>query len=132
MANDTYSAHQQIDFTTHQESNCSVITLVDFTTHQESNCSVVTLVVEGDDEGYQESISSLVTLPLEISEGKLENGRLFATYGDHGYFLPIDEEELDRLNRNHFKYFLLYSCKHFLSPITNPQNILDLGCGSGM
>jgi hypothetical protein len=104
MANDTSSAHQQIGFTTHQ----------------------------GDDEGYQESSCSLVTLPPEIIEGKLENGRCFATYGNHEYLLPMDKKELNRLDLNHEKYYLLYNGKRFLSPITNPKNILDLGCGTGM
>jgi hypothetical protein len=134
MANDTSSAHQQIGFTTHQGDD-EVVTLVDFTTHQGDD-EVVTLVDfnthQRDVEGYQESSCSLVTLPPEIIEGKLENGRRFATYGNHEYLLPMDEKELNRLDLNHEKYYLLYNGKHFLSPITNPKNILDLGCGTGM
>lgn len=47
--------------------------------------------------------------------------------------MPIDDPELDRLDMNHAKYFLLYRKKLFLSPLgPDPQEILDIGCGTGM
>jgi hypothetical protein len=48
------------------------------------------------------------------------------------YGLPIDEEELDRIDMSHAKYIMLLEKKLFLAPITpNPQRILDLGTGTG-
>jgi len=49
------------------------------------------------------------------------------------YGLPIDEEELDRIDMSHAKYIMLLEKKLFLAPITpNPQRILDLGTGTGI
>lgn len=52
---------------------------------------------------------------------------MFAEYG-----MPIDEEELDRIDLKHRLYTMLLGEKLFLAPIQpNPQRILDLGTGSG-
>jgi ubiquinone/menaquinone biosynthesis C-methylase UbiE len=49
------------------------------------------------------------------------------------YGLPIDEEELDRIDMSHAKYVMLMEKKLFLAPISkNPQTILDLGTGTGI
>ena len=46
--------------------------------------------------------------------------------------MPIDEEELDRIDMSHAKYFMLLKKRLFLAPITTqPQKILDLGTGTG-
>lgn len=48
------------------------------------------------------------------------------------YGMPIDEEELDRIDLKHRLYTLLLDEKLFVAPINpNPQRILDLGTGSG-
>jgi SAM-dependent methyltransferase len=47
--------------------------------------------------------------------------------------LPVDEEEMDRLDLQHRKYELLIGDRHFLAPIgDSPQQILDLGTGTGI
>jgi methylase of polypeptide subunit release factors len=49
------------------------------------------------------------------------------------YGLPIDEEELDRIDMSHAKYVILLEKRLFLAPITpSPQRILDLGTGTGI
>jgi hypothetical protein len=49
------------------------------------------------------------------------------------YGLPIDEEELDRIDMSHAKYVMLMEKKLFLAPIiSNPQKVLDLGTGTGI
>jgi ubiquinone/menaquinone biosynthesis C-methylase UbiE len=49
------------------------------------------------------------------------------------YGLPMDDDELDRLDMNHHKYTLLQGNKLFLAPISpTPQKILDLGTGTGI
>jgi methylase of polypeptide subunit release factors len=49
------------------------------------------------------------------------------------YGLPIDEEELDRLDMNHEKYLRLLNNNLFLAPIgRNPQAILEIGTGTGI
>ena len=49
------------------------------------------------------------------------------------YGLPIDEEELDRIDMSHAKYGMLLGKRLFLAPITSqPQKILDIGTGTGI
>jgi ubiquinone/menaquinone biosynthesis C-methylase UbiE len=44
----------------------------------------------------------------------------------------MDDQELDRMDLCHTKYYALLKQRRFLSPIgENPQRILDLGCGTG-
>lgn len=44
----------------------------------------------------------------------------------------MDDQELDRMDLCHTKYFALLKQRRFLAPISdNPQRILDLGCGTG-
>jgi SAM-dependent methyltransferase len=49
------------------------------------------------------------------------------------YGLPIDDQELDRLDMAHAKYHLM-SGGHYLAPIAliNPKRILDIGTGTGI
>jgi hypothetical protein len=45
----------------------------------------------------------------------------------------MDEIELERLDLNHEKYSIMYKRRLYLCPLEDdPQNILDIGCGSGM
>lgn len=43
----------------------------------------------------------------------------------------MDEDELDRIDMAHAKYFILLDKKRWLAPIHNPQKVLDLACGTG-
>lgn len=46
--------------------------------------------------------------------------------------MPMDEEEMDRIDMSHAKYFMLLEKKRFLAPIDpNVQKVLDLGTGTG-
>lgn len=46
--------------------------------------------------------------------------------------MPIDEDELDRIDLKHRLYTILLGERLFLAPIgENPQRVLDLGTGSG-
>ena len=48
------------------------------------------------------------------------------------YGLPIDEDELDRIDMSHAKYNLVLEQELFIAPIaSHPQKILDLGTGTG-
>ncbi|KAH9222060.1 S-adenosyl-L-methionine-dependent methyltransferase [Leptodontidium sp. 2 PMI_412] len=73
------------------------------------------------------------TLSSTIARGVEEHGRTYAAYGNEEYGLPIDEEELDRIDMSHAKYVMLLEKKLFLAPITeSPQKILDIGTGTGI
>lgn len=44
----------------------------------------------------------------------------------------MDDQELDRIDLCHTKYYALLEKKSYLAPISeNPQRIMDLGCGTG-
>jgi ribosomal protein L11 methylase PrmA len=48
------------------------------------------------------------------------------------YGFPMDDQELDRMDLCHAKYYALLDKRRYLAPITDdPQRILDLGCGTG-
>lgn len=56
--------------------------------------------------------------------------RLTNTVQEYG--APMDEQEKDRIDMAHAKYFMLLEKKRWLAPIPeNPQKVLDLGCGTG-
>ncbi|CZR67430.1 related to methyltransferase [Phialocephala subalpina] len=78
--------------------------------------------------------SSLTSVTSSILKGKVEEGgRTYAVYGKEEYGLPMDEQELDRIDMCHAKYYALLNKKRFLAPLPkNPQKILDLGCGTGI
>ena len=88
-----------------------------------------------DDEAYAESTTTsyVASIASEISRGVLENERIYPNYGNHNYGMPVDEAEMDRMDLQHRKYELLLNDRHFLAPIgDSPQNILDLGTGTGI
>ena len=87
------------------------------------------------DEAYAESTTAsfVTSIKSEVSRGVLENERLYPSYGQHDYGMPIDEDELDRMDLQHRKYEMVIGDKHFLAPIgPTPQRILDLGTGTGI
>ncbi|TAQ88305.1 hypothetical protein B7494_g3397 [Chlorociboria aeruginascens] len=56
-----------------------------------------------------------------------ENGRRYI--GD--YYMPIDEDELSRLQLVHRIYFQLFDGELTTVPLRNPSKILDIGTGAG-
>jgi SAM-dependent methyltransferase len=90
---------------------------------------------DSSDEAYAESTTTsyVTSIASEISKGVLENDRIYPNYGKHSYGMPMDEDEMDRLDLQHRKYELVIGDKHFLAPIgPTPQRILDLGTGTGI
>ncbi|KAN0115171.1 S-adenosyl-L-methionine-dependent methyltransferase [Hyaloscypha variabilis] len=84
-------------------------------------------------DGVSTAGSSTASVSSSIVQGVDEYGRRYASYGNVGYGMPIDEDELDRIDLKHRLYTLLLDEMHFLAPIgRNPQRILDLGTGSGI
>ena len=91
--------------------------------------------VDFTDEAYAESLNTsyVTSIASEVSRGVVENERLYPSYGQHRYGMPIDEDEKDRMDLQHGKYALLLGGRHFLAPIgPAPKRILDLGTGTGM
>ena len=87
------------------------------------------------DSGYAESNTSsyLTSIASSIRRGVTEHGRVYPTYGKHLYGMPMDEQELDRNDFQHYKWLLLLEGKLHLAPIPDSvQKILDLGTGTGI
>src|SRR5947209_3011043 len=90
---------------------------------------------ELSDEGYASSTTTsyVSSIASEIRKDIEENGRMYPAYGKNAYGLPIDESELDRCDLQHCKLKLCLNGKFHLAPIVEaPQEILDLGTGSGI
>lgn len=65
--------------------------------------------------------------------GHYENGRRYHAYQASGeYILPDDEQEQDRLDIKYASIQLVFSDKVTFAPIENPQQILDIGTGTGI
>ncbi|KAK8203637.1 S-adenosyl-L-methionine-dependent methyltransferase [Phyllosticta capitalensis] len=80
--------------------------------------------VESQLSAFTQSLTSSVTAY------PIEHGRRYHAYKDGDYFMPNDENELDRLNFFHemmVRLVGLYRC-----PLKEPKRILDVGTGTGI
>ncbi|KAH8195872.1 hypothetical protein TruAng_009948 [Truncatella angustata] len=67
----------------------------------------------------------------------VENGRYYGTYHHGRYLMPVDEDELDRLDIFHKFYTVArkedaFGGLHEAVISTNNPRVLDLGCGTGI
>jgi len=84
----------------------------------------------GSDDDSQSITTSLSS---SIARYRIENGRSYHQYKDGQYAYPNDELEKDRLDLQHHLFKLMMDEKLYLAPIKpNPQNVLDLGTGTGL
>lgn len=88
----------------------------------------------GLDEGYTESTTTsyVSSIASSIRRGIEENGRLYPSYGKNASLLPMDDDELDRHDLQHLKFHLLLGKLHLAPIVEAPQEILDLGTGTGI
>ncbi|KAI8934044.1 hypothetical protein NX059_008811 [Plenodomus lindquistii] len=64
---------------------------------------------------------------------RYENGRRYHAYAEGKYPVPNDEVEADRLDLQHHAFRLSLDGKLHRAPISqNLQNVLDVGCGTGI
>ncbi|KAI9151561.1 putative methyltransferase tdiE [Paramyrothecium foliicola] len=77
--------------------------------------------------------SDFTSITSSILQGTIGEGRrTYAVYGKEEYGFPMDDQELDRMDLCHAKYYALLDKRRYLAPIgDNPQRIVDLGCGTG-
>ncbi|KAJ8694211.1 hypothetical protein PTI98_007163 [Pleurotus ostreatus] len=78
-----------------------------------------------------------MTSSMEAATFKIEYGRAINSTSDV-YGLPADDEELDRLDRQHLLFIqVMGKCPRVVREYLTPafpgdlRNVLDLGCGSG-
>ncbi|KAF2842832.1 S-adenosyl-L-methionine-dependent methyltransferase [Patellaria atrata CBS 101060] len=88
---------------------------------------------DADSAFGDDSQSWTTSIKSSIMNYKYENGRRYHAFKDGSYFLPNDEDEMDRLDLFHHLLTLAIGDKLHLAPIgDNPQRILDLGTGTGI
>ncbi|KAF8854690.1 hypothetical protein BDZ45DRAFT_706447 [Acephala macrosclerotiorum] len=75
------------------------------------------------------------TFPISLSTRttRISNGRRYHAFRVGSYYAPNDETGNDRLDMHHHLATLLLKGKLHIAPIgANPQQILNVGCGTGI
>ncbi|KAF8453268.1 S-adenosyl-L-methionine-dependent methyltransferase, partial [Kalaharituber pfeilii] len=78
--------------------------------------------------------SATTSIGSSIFSFTYANGRRYHSDRFHKaeYFLPNDEKEQDRLDIYHHIFLSLLGGKLYTAPLDNPQNVLDVGTGTGI
>ncbi|KAF2723098.1 S-adenosyl-L-methionine-dependent methyltransferase [Polychaeton citri CBS 116435] len=76
--------------------------------------------------------SSSTSLQSAITAYPFENGRRYHAYKAGIYSFPNDEQELNRMDIEHQNQLLQLGGKLHLCPLKDPQEILDIGTGTGI
>jgi SAM-dependent methyltransferase len=75
----------------------------------------------------------IISGSTHLTEKIEENGRTYHGFKDGKYMLPNDEIESNRLEMQHKMWRITLDEKLHLAPIgPDPQNVLDIGCGTGV
>ncbi|KFY93219.1 hypothetical protein V500_03832 [Pseudogymnoascus sp. VKM F-4518 (FW-2643)] len=83
-----------------------------------------------DSGSFQSDTMSLLS---HITKYRYENNRRYHAYKDGAYWGPNDEKQNDQLDIAHHLFLLTMGDRLFLAPIgDNPQNVLDVGTGTGI
>ena len=75
--------------------------------------------------------STTTSIRSAITKYEFEHGRRYHAYKSGQYFFPNDESELERMDIEHHNQGLQLGALH-LAALHTPQEILDLGTGSGI
>lgn len=89
----------------------------------------------GSDAGYDSDTASSASTSVmsSVRDYMYENGRRYHRYREGTYNFPNDDVEQEREDMKHAMVKLLCSQKLHFAPIgDNPQEILDIGTGTGI
>lgn len=89
----------------------------------------------GSDAGYDSDTASSASTSVmsSVRDYMYENGRRYHRYREGAYNFPNDDVEQEREDMKHAMVKLLCSQKLHFAPIgDNPQEILDIGTGTGI
>ena len=89
-------------------------------------------VSDDADSAYGDMESETASLTSSIMAGRYENGRRYHAYQEGKYLFPDDEQEQDRLDIKYASLQLVFKDKVLFTPLENPQQILDIGTGTGI
>lgn len=86
------------------------------------------------DAGYEtDSIGTFTTsINSSVRDYVFENGRRYHKFREGAYNFPNDDAEQDREDMKHAMMVTLCQQLHFAPIGDNPQNILDMGTGTGI
>lgn len=77
--------------------------------------------------------SDTTSLLSHITKYRYENNRRYHAYKDGEYWGPNDEQQNNQLDIAHHLYLFTMGDRLFYAPIgDNPQNVLDVGTGTGI
>lgn len=86
------------------------------------------------ESGYSTDAASTVSTSISSSvrDFTFENGRRYHRFREGAYALPNDEAEQEREDMKHALAVNLCGGRLHFAPLTNPQEIIDLGTGTGI
>jgi len=86
------------------------------------------------DSAVDDDLSTFTqSLTSSVLNYPYENGRRYHAFREGSYYFPNDEKENERLDLTHHMFTMVLGDKLHLAPIgSNPQNILDIGTGTGL
>jgi hypothetical protein len=91
---------------------------------------------DGEDHGYQSddaNSNASMSITSSVRDYNFEYGRRYHKYKEGYYVFPNDESEQDREDMKHAMVVNLCGGKLHFAPIgDHPQNIIDLGTGTGI
>lgn len=92
-------------------------------------------VFDHDDNAsnYSEDWASDTTsLKSDVWRHVYENGRRYHSYREGKYHFPNDEKESNRMDIEHHNQALQLGGRLHLAPLDHPQEIIDIGTGTGI
>lgn len=95
------------------------------------NATVIPPNLEADTEGDSDQDDQTESLDEKVSDYVHEYGRTYHRYKQGSYPYPNDSRELERWDMQHDIFKWLFRNELHFAPITDPENILDLGAGTG-
>ncbi|KAJ9137108.1 S-adenosyl-L-methionine-dependent methyltransferase [Pleurostoma richardsiae] len=89
-------------------------------------------VTDDGDSAIGSLNSSTASLRDEMIRHRSEHGRQYQGYMDAKYVLPMDEQEIERLDFQCHLVWLTLDKQHGFAPVKNLRRALDAGCGTGI
>lgn len=88
----------------------------------------------GSDAGYESDslVSASTSMGSSVRDFSFENGRRYHKFREGTYNFPNEESEQDREDMKHAMMVNLCQVLHFAPIGPNPQEILDMGTGTGI
>ena len=88
---------------------------------------------ESSDSGYgDETALSTASLQSSVFDYEEEHGRSYHAFRRGKYVMPNDEREQERMDMHYHSLRLALNNRHWIAPIEEPKNVLDVGTGTGI